>query len=128
MKDKRHCKVRDYCYYQEEYRGAAHSICNLKRSVPKKFPIAFHDGFQFAYHFIIKESAEELKKQFTSLGEKTEKGKTFAVPIKKEITRIDKNGEKITKIYLTYYSLLIAQDLWQTHYQIFSISCLKECI
>ena len=128
MKDTKHGKVRDHCYYKEEYRGAAHSICNLKHSVPKKFSIAFLNGSHFDYHFIIKESAEEFKKQFTSLGEKTEKGKTFTVPIKKEITRTDKDGEKITKIDLTYYSLLIAQDLWQTHYQILSISCLKEFI
>ena len=28
---------------------------------------------------------------------------------------------KLQKIYVTYYNLLIAQDLWQTHYQILSI-------
>ena len=27
---------------------------------------------------------------------------------------------KLQKIYLTYYNLLIAQDLWQAHYQILS--------
>ena len=32
------------------------------------------------------------------------------------------------KIYLTYYSLLIAEDLWQAHYQILSIIFLKEFI
>ena len=31
------------------------------------------------------------------------------------------------KMYLTYYSLFIAQDLWQTH-QILSIILLKEFI
>ena len=36
--------------------------------------------------------------------------------------------KKVKKIYLTYYSLLIAQDLWQTHYQILSIIILKEFI
>ena len=28
---------------------------------------------------------------------------------------------KLQKIFLTYYSLLITQDLWQAHYQILSI-------
>ena len=37
LKDKKYCKVRDHCHYAEEYRGASHSICNLMRSVPKKF-------------------------------------------------------------------------------------------
>ena len=36
-------KVRDHCHYTGEYRGAAHSICNLKYSVPGKIPIVFHD-------------------------------------------------------------------------------------
>ena len=36
--------------------------------------------------------------------------------------------KKLQKVYLTYYSLLIAQDLWHTHYQILSIIFLKEFI
>ena len=44
-----------------------------------------------------------------------EKYITFTVPIEKEVTRIDKNGEEIAK-NLKYYNLLIAQDLWQAHY------------
>ena len=36
--------------------------------------------------------------------------------------------KKLQKMYLTYYNLLIAQDLWQAHYQIFSIIFLKEFI
>ena len=32
------------------------------------------------------------------------------------------------KIYLTYYSLLIAEDLWQAHYQILTIIFLKKLI
>ena len=76
---------------QGEYRGVAHSICNLEYKVPKKAPIVFHNGSKYDYHFIIKELAEEFKKQFTCLGENTEKYITFTVPIEKEVTRIDKN-------------------------------------
>ena len=36
--------------------------------------------------------------------------------------------KKLQKMYLTYYNLLIVQDLWQAHYQIFSIIFLTEFI
>ena len=42
--------------------------------------------------------------------------------------RIDKNKEQITKIYLTYYNLFIAQGLWQVLHQILLIIFLKEFI
>ena len=37
LKNKKYCRVRDHCHYTGEYRGAPHSICNLKHNVPKKF-------------------------------------------------------------------------------------------
>ena len=33
---KKYRKVRDHCHYTGEYRDAAHNICNVKHSVPKK--------------------------------------------------------------------------------------------
>ena len=35
---------------------------------------------------------------------------------------------KFQNIYITFYSILIAQDLWQAHYQVLSIIFLKEFI
>ena len=102
MKDKKHHKVRHHCHYTGQYRGTAHSICNLKYSVPKKNSIVFHNGSNNDYHFTIKELAEE----FTCLGENTEKCITFTVPIEKEAKRIDKNGEVIAK-YKSYILQLI---------------------
>ena len=59
-----------------------------------------------------KELSEEFKKQFTCLGENTEKYITFTIPTIREVTRIGKNEAEITKhIHFTYYNLLIAQDL-----------------
>ena len=55
----------------------------------KKIPIAFHNGSNYDYHFIIKGLAEEFKKQFTCLGENTKKHMAFTVPIEKEVTRIN---------------------------------------
>ena len=97
MKDKKYHKVRDHCHYTGEYRSVVHSICNLTYSVPKKISIVFHNGSNYDYHFIIKELAEKIKKQFTCFGECTEKYITFTVSIEKEVTRTDKNGEEITK-------------------------------
>ena len=57
----------------------------------------------------MKELAEEFKKkkkQFTYLGENTEKDISFTVPIEKEVMKIDENVEKITK-NISYISQFI---------------------
>ena len=97
VKNKKYHKVRDHSHYIGEYRGAAHSICKLKHSVPKKIPIAFHNRSNYDYHFIIKKLAGKFKCQFTCVKENAEKYITLKVPIEKEVTRIDKNGEEMTK-------------------------------
>ena len=58
LKDKKYCEVRDHCHNTGEDRGAAHSICNWKYSVPKKIPIVFHNGSNYDYHFITIELAK----------------------------------------------------------------------
>ena len=99
---KKYCKVRAHCHYT----GAVHSICNLKYSVPKKIPIAFHNGSNYDYHFIIKELAEDFTKQLTGLRERIEKYITFTVPREKKVTRIDKKGEEVTKnIYMIHITI-----------------------
>ena len=110
-KDKKYCKIRDHFPYTGEYRGAAHSICNLKislwayivmsivkKKMPKKMSIVFHNRSNYDYHFTIKELAEEFKKQFICLEENTEKCITLTVLIEKKVARIDKNGEEIMNI------------------------------
>ena len=77
-------KVRDHCHYTGKYRGAAHSICNLRHKIPKEIPIVFHNGSTYDYHFIMKQLAKKFKGNFDCLGENTEKYITFPVPIKKE--------------------------------------------
>ena len=57
-------------------------IWNLKYSVPKNMTIVFHNGSNYDYHIIIKESAEYFKKQFTCLEENTEKYMTFPLQFK----------------------------------------------
>ena len=62
MRDKKNCMVRDHCDYTVEYRGAAHSIRNLKYSAPKKVPIVSHNQSSYNHRFFIKELAEEFLK------------------------------------------------------------------
>ena len=74
------------------YRAAAHSICNLKFNVPNEIPVVFHNGSNCDYDFIIKELANEFEGQFECLGENTEK--CISIPIKKEVTKIDKDANE----------------------------------
>ena len=54
-------KVRDHCHFTGKFRGAAHSICNLRYKIPHEIPVKFHNGSSYDYYFIIKELAEEFK-------------------------------------------------------------------
>ena len=78
-------KVRDHCHYTGKYRGAAHSICNLRYKIKKEIPVVFHNGSVYDYHFIIKDLPRKFNGHFSCLGENTEKYITFSVPIKKVI-------------------------------------------
>ena len=60
--------VRDHCHYTGKYRGAAHSICNLRYKIPKEIPVVFHNGPTYDYHFIFKQLAREFKGNFECLG------------------------------------------------------------
>ena len=77
-------KVRDHCQYTGKFRGAAHSICNLRYKTQQEIPVKIHNGSKYDYRFIIKELADEFKGQIECLGQNTEKYITFSVPIKKE--------------------------------------------
>ena len=85
-------KVKDHCHYTWKFRGAPHSLCNLRYKVPKEISVVIHDGSTYDYHFIIKLLAEEFKGYFECSGENTEKYITFLVPIKKEFH----NGKTVT--------------------------------
>ena len=62
--------------------------------MPNEIPVLFHNVSNYDYHFIIKKLAIEFEDQLECLGENKEKYKTFRLPIKKEITEIDKVGNK----------------------------------
>ena len=126
--NKKYDKVRDHCRYTAKYRGAAYDICNLRYKIPKEIPVVFHNGSTYDDHFIIKELAEKFEGEFECLGENTEKCITFSVPIKKEITKKDKDdNDKITKISYKI-KFIDSFDLYQAHYQNLFILYLKDFI
>ena len=59
--------------------------------MPNEIPVVFPNGSNYDYRFIIKKLANEFEGQSKCLGEKTEKYKTFSVPIENEIIKIDKD-------------------------------------
>ena len=51
-KFKLHQKVRDPCHYTGKFRGAAHSICNLRYQVPQEIPVKIYNGSKYDYKYI----------------------------------------------------------------------------
>ena len=51
-------KVRAHCHYTGKFRGAAHSIFNLRLKTPKKILVVLHNGSRYDYHFIINQLAK----------------------------------------------------------------------
>ena len=47
-------KVRDHCHYTGKFRGAAHSICNLRYKVLQEISVKIHNGSKYDYHVIIR--------------------------------------------------------------------------
>ena len=75
-------KVKDFCYYTGKFKGAAHRKCIDDSLKEVEIPIAFHNGSNYDYHFIIKEIAKEFD-GIECIGENSEKYITFTTTINK---------------------------------------------
>ena len=115
-------KVRDYCHYTGKFRGAAHSICNVKYNTPKEILVVFHNGPTYDYHFIINKFAKEFNGQLECLGENAEKYITFSVPISKELD----NGKKLKFIDSFRFMSTPSSSLVDNLSKIYKKEC-KEC-
>ena len=80
---KKRKKVKDHCHYTGKFRGAAHSIFNLRYKVPNNIPIIIHNA-SYDTHFIINQLPQKFKGELDCIGDNMEKYITFSVPIKKK--------------------------------------------
>ena len=71
--DKKYLKVRDHDHYTGKYRGAAHSICNLRYKIPKDIPVVFHNGSNYDFNLIITELAKEFRSEMRCIPLNTDK-------------------------------------------------------
>ena len=83
-------KVKDHIHYIGEFRGAAHSKCNLNYKVQKEIPIIIHNA-TYGTHFIINQLAIEFKGELNCIGDNMENYITFSIPMKIEV--INNNGD-----------------------------------
>ena len=75
-----------------KFRNAAHSICNLRYREQREIPVVLYNESTYHFLLIIKELAEEFKRDFHILGKNTKKYITFSVPL----TKINKSDKLIT--------------------------------
>ena len=81
VKSTNYRNVRDHDHYTGLYRGAAHSICNLRYSTQRDVPVVIHDGSNYDFHLLIKELVEEFRIEIQSIPQDKEKYKSFGIPI-----------------------------------------------
>ena len=99
---KNHKKVRDHDHYTGKFRGAAHSICNLRYSTQIHIPVFFHNGTNHDFNLLIEEFAKEYKSDINCIPLNTNKYMSFSVPIKKEVIEASDDDKKSKKKILTY--------------------------
>ena len=88
-------KVRDHCHYSREYRGAAHSLCNLQYKIPSYILVVFHNLAGYDAHLFIWELSK-YGSQMGLIAKNTEDYISFSIKV--EVGKyVDKNGEERSK-------------------------------
>ena len=77
-------KVMDHDHYTGKYRGAAHSICNLRYRTQTDIPVVIHNGSNYDFKLLMRHFAKYFKEDIRCIAENTEKYMTFSIEIKYE--------------------------------------------
>ena len=91
-------KVRDHCHYTCQYKGPAHSNCNLRYKIPSHIPIIFHNLSGYDAHLLIRELGKESNK-IGMIAENKEKCISFTADVMVDEYQ-DKGKTKEKKIQL----------------------------
>ena len=73
-------RVRDHCHITGDYRGAAHSICNLNFKYKSFIPVLAHNAKNYDNHLFIKQLAKTCDKKYalSVIAQNTEKYISFS--------------------------------------------------
>ena len=89
-------KVRDNCHYTGLYRGATHSLCNLRYKIPSYIPAVFHNLSGYDAHLFIRElGAHTSDMEVIAKNKEDYISFSIKVPVEKYV---DKNGEEKDKL------------------------------
>ena len=103
--DKNYKKVRNHCHLTGKYRGAAHSICNLKYKIPKFYPVIFHNLSGYDSHLFIKNLGKSEGK-IDCIPNNEEKYISFTKQIFVDAFKDEKGEEKEVKRYIRFIDSL----------------------
>jgi hypothetical protein len=115
-----HRKVRDHCHFTGKYRGAAHSICNLKARRPDFVPTLFHNLEGYDEHLFLS-SLELNGENVTSIPLNEEKHKNLS----KEILRYHVPGKRGRKARAINQSFIDSVNFLQSSLQKLGRTCPK---
>ena len=86
-------KVRDHCHYTGEYRGVAHSNCNLEYKIAGHIPVIFHNLSGYNARLFIRELGKHMGRMGV-IAKNKEDNISFLVKVEVG-TRIDKYGMEV---------------------------------
>lgn len=82
--------VRDHSHITGEYRGSAHSICNLQYQEAKFVPVVFHNLSHYDAHFIVKKLALNIEGPVSIIPLNNEIYISFTKVLPNNVTKFEK--------------------------------------